>query len=166
MRRFLSISLLGALCLTSLPGHSQAGNRPVTVSGDVLSAEGNHRVEGASVTVTDSGENQIEQLYTNSAGIFRVVGLRRAQYLLKVSTKGYHHVDLSFSSDRGITIYLQSSCTGLKNPWGITRSRSGSPWWVSNNNSGTSTLYDGGGNPISGRECRLIRFQVMRLSRK
>jgi uncharacterized protein (TIGR03118 family) len=28
----------------------------------------------------------------------------------------------------------------LKNPWGITRS-SGSPWWVSNNNSGTSTLY-------------------------
>jgi len=34
----------------------------------------------------------------------------------------------------------------LKNPWGLTRS-SGSPWWVGNNNSGTSTLYDGGGNP-------------------
>src|SRR5580704_17215291 len=39
----------------------------------------------------------------------------------------------------------------LKNPWGITRS-SGSPWWVTNNNSGTSTLYDGSGNiiPING----------------
>jgi uncharacterized protein (TIGR03118 family) len=39
----------------------------------------------------------------------------------------------------------------LKNPWGITRS-SGSPWWVSNNNSGTSTLYTGGGAiiPING----------------
>src|SRR5580692_9578796 len=36
----------------------------------------------------------------------------------------------------------------LKNPWGITRS-SGSPWWVANNNSGTSTLYDGSGNPKS-----------------
>jgi uncharacterized protein (TIGR03118 family) len=36
----------------------------------------------------------------------------------------------------------------LKNPWGITRS-STSPWWISNNNSGTSTLYDGNGNPIS-----------------
>ena len=35
----------------------------------------------------------------------------------------------------------------LKNPWGITRS-SGSPWWVSNNNSGTSTLYDGTGAPV------------------
>jgi uncharacterized protein (TIGR03118 family) len=35
----------------------------------------------------------------------------------------------------------------LKNPWGLTRS-SGSPWWVGNNNSGTSTLYDGKGNII------------------
>jgi hypothetical protein len=34
----------------------------------------------------------------------------------------------------------------LKNPWGLTRS-SGSPFWVGNNNSGTSSLYDGGGNP-------------------
>jgi uncharacterized protein (TIGR03118 family) len=39
----------------------------------------------------------------------------------------------------------------LVNPWGITRS-SGSPWWVSNNNSGTSTLYTGAGAiiPING----------------
>jgi uncharacterized protein (TIGR03118 family) len=36
----------------------------------------------------------------------------------------------------------------LKNPWGITRSSNG-PWWISNNNSGTSTLYDGNGNPIN-----------------
>jgi uncharacterized protein (TIGR03118 family) len=41
----------------------------------------------------------------------------------------------------------------LKNPWGITRGAptpanpNGSPWWIGNNNSGTSTLYDGGGNP-------------------
>jgi len=37
----------------------------------------------------------------------------------------------------------------LKNPWGITRS-SGSPWWISNNNSGTSTLYviDSSGNAV------------------
>lgn len=35
----------------------------------------------------------------------------------------------------------------LKNPWGITRS-AGGPWWVSNNNSGTSTLYNGAGTPV------------------
>jgi len=45
----------------------------------------------------------------------------------------------------------------LKNPWGLTRSsttptRPGSPWWVGNNNSGTSTLYTGAGAiiPING----------------
>jgi hypothetical protein len=32
----------------------------------------------------------------------------------------------------------------LLNPWGIARS-SGGPWWVSDNNSGLSTLYDGTG---------------------
>src|SRR5260370_26555940 len=45
----------------------------------------------------------------------------------------------------------------LKNPWGLTRSsttpaRPGSPFWVANNNSGTSTLYTGTGAiiPING----------------
>src|SRR5467141_3303510 len=37
----------------------------------------------------------------------------------------------------------------LKNPWGLTRSPGGSPWWIANNNSGTSTLDDGNGNPIN-----------------
>jgi uncharacterized protein (TIGR03118 family) len=42
----------------------------------------------------------------------------------------------------------------LKNPWGLTRSsttpdRAGSPWWVANNNSGTSTLYKGDGSIVS-----------------
>jgi uncharacterized protein (TIGR03118 family) len=41
----------------------------------------------------------------------------------------------------------------LKNPWGLTRSsttpaRPGSPWWIGNNNSGTSTLYNGQDNTI------------------
>ena len=32
----------------------------------------------------------------------------------------------------------------LKNPWGLTRSVS-SPWWVSDNNAGVATVYDGTG---------------------
>src|SRR4029077_6705138 len=35
----------------------------------------------------------------------------------------------------------------LLNPWGLTRSPNGSPFWVGNNNSGTSTLYAISGNP-------------------
>ena len=37
----------------------------------------------------------------------------------------------------------------LKNPWGLTRSPGGSPWWVANNNSGTSTLETGTGTPVN-----------------
>src|SRR5258708_17427 len=33
----------------------------------------------------------------------------------------------------------------LLNPWGLTRSPNGSPWWIGNNNSGTSTLVTGAG---------------------
>jgi uncharacterized protein (TIGR03118 family) len=36
----------------------------------------------------------------------------------------------------------------LKNPWGLTRS-SGSPWWINTNQTGTSALFDGKGNPIN-----------------
>jgi uncharacterized protein (TIGR03118 family) len=35
--------------------------------------------------------------------------------------------------------------TNLKNPWGIARG-TGGPWWVSDNVTGLSTLYDGSGN--------------------
>src|ERR1700738_4696765 len=34
--------------------------------------------------------------------------------------------------------------TNLVNPWGLARS-SGSPWWVADNGTGLSTLYDGTG---------------------
>ena len=45
----------------------------------------------------------------------------------------------------------------LVNPWGITRSAS-SPWWVSDNNSGFSTLYTGAGAiiPINGNGTVII----------
>ena len=36
----------------------------------------------------------------------------------------------------------------LVNPWGIARS-SGSPWWISDNGTGLSTLYDSTGLPKS-----------------
>src|SRR6266481_1394616 len=37
----------------------------------------------------------------------------------------------------------------LLNPWGLTRSPNGSPWWIGNNNSGTSTLVTGAGAPVN-----------------
>src|SRR6202162_236618 len=45
----------------------------------------------------------------------------------------------------------------LVNPWGITRSAT-SPWWVSDNNAGVSTLYTGTGQiiPINGNGTVII----------
>jgi uncharacterized protein (TIGR03118 family) len=37
----------------------------------------------------------------------------------------------------------------LKNPWGIARGPSGNPWWVSDEKSGVSTLYNAQGTPAN-----------------
>jgi len=60
--------------------------------------------------------------------------------------KAQHYTQTNLVSD---TASIKAAVTdpNLKNPWGLTRSPGGSPWWVGNNNSGTSTLYDGAGTP-------------------
>jgi uncharacterized protein (TIGR03118 family) len=67
--------------------------------------------------------------------------------LLPVVSKAQHYKQTNLVSD--IMGMAPVHDPNLKNPWGLTRS-SGSPWWVANNNSGTSTLYDGNGNPKGG----------------
>jgi uncharacterized protein (TIGR03118 family) len=66
-----------------------------------------------------------------------------------VCTPAQHYQQTNLVSD--IMGMAPLTDPNLKNPWGLTRS-SGSPWWVSNNNSGTSTLYTGAGAavPING----------------
>ncbi|HYL87026.1 MAG TPA: TIGR03118 family protein [Candidatus Angelobacter sp.] len=66
-------------------------------------------------------------------------------FLLPVVTQAQHYKQANLVSD--IMGMAPVTDPNLKNPWGLTRSPGGSPWWVANNNSGTSTLYDGGGNP-------------------
>jgi uncharacterized protein (TIGR03118 family) len=67
-------------------------------------------------------------------------------FLLPAVTQAQHYKQTNLVSD--ITGMAPVFDPNLKNPWGLTRS-SGSPWWVANNNSGTSTLYNGNGNPIN-----------------
>lgn len=70
-------------------------------------------------------------------------------FVLPALTFAQHYKQTNLVSD--IMGMAPTFDPNLKNPWGITRS-SGSPWWVSNNNSGTSTLYNGTGGiiPING----------------
>jgi uncharacterized protein (TIGR03118 family) len=66
-------------------------------------------------------------------------------FLLPAVTQAQHYKQTNLVSN--IVGMAPTIDPNLKNPWGLTRS-SGSPWWVGNNNSGTSTLYDGKGNVI------------------
>jgi uncharacterized protein (TIGR03118 family) len=66
-------------------------------------------------------------------------------FLSPGATQAQHYKQTNLVSN--ITGMAPTIDPNLKNPWGLTRS-SGSPWWVGNNNSGTSTLYDGKGNII------------------
>jgi uncharacterized protein (TIGR03118 family) len=73
-----------------------------------------------------------------------------ALFLLPAVTPAQHYKQTNLVSD--IMGRAPTFDPNLKNPWGLTRSPGGSPWWVGNNNSGTSTLYSGTGAivPING----------------
>jgi len=69
-------------------------------------------------------------------------------FLLPAVTQAQHYTQKNLVSDVSqpdnadkTKVLLDKN---LKNPWGLTRS-SGSPWWVGNNNSGTSTVYGSDG---------------------
>jgi uncharacterized protein (TIGR03118 family) len=77
----------------------------------------------------------------------KLSALAFAVLLVPNRTPAQHYTQKNLISDiPGMAAHTDPN---LKNPWGLTRSPSGSPWWIANNNSGTSTLEDGSGNPIS-----------------
>jgi uncharacterized protein (TIGR03118 family) len=63
-------------------------------------------------------------------------------FLLPAVTQAQHYKQTNLVSD--IPSMAPVFDPNLKNPWGLTRS-SGSPFWVGNNNSGTSTVYSSDG---------------------
>jgi uncharacterized protein (TIGR03118 family) len=58
---------------------------------------------------------------------------------LPAITFAQHYTQTNLASDGFISTPVVDP--NLSNPWGLTRSATGSPWWVANNNTGTSTLY-------------------------
>ncbi len=72
-------------------------------------------------------------------------------FLLPAGTQAQHYKQTNLVSNLASITTPNPPDPNLKNPWGLTRS-STSPWWVGNNNSGTSTLYTGAGAiiPING----------------
>jgi hypothetical protein len=59
----------------------------------------------------------------------------------------YHRTDLTTDSST-VSATAANVDANLVNPWGLARS-TGSPWWVSDNGPGLSTLYNAAGVPQS-----------------
>jgi tetratricopeptide (TPR) repeat protein len=96
-------------------GAGGSGNDPVSLTGTVYSEKSKRPIEQAAVHLCDIGGNLIEQTITTDSGQFDFRGIRRSNYILTVDAPGYQsdslHVELSFSSDRGISVYLKSNAS-------------------------------------------------------
>lgn len=105
------ICALFLLLVIPTPILSQVSGSKVTVSGTVLSEGDNQRIQHVVVRLCDSGGNLIEQATTSDSGEFSFRGLQRVPYILTFEASGYEkqemHVDLSFMSDKGMTVYLR-----------------------------------------------------------
>jgi uncharacterized protein (TIGR03118 family) len=69
-------------------------------------------------------------------------------FLLPAVTQAQHYKQTNLVSNLASISTPNPPDPNLKNPWGLTRNTNNSPWWVANNNSGTSTLYSGTGAAV------------------
>jgi uncharacterized protein (TIGR03118 family) len=77
-------------------------------------------------------------------GLIAVLSLLAIALSLPASAQSYTATILT--SD--IANISNNADSNLGNPWGLVASPTG-PWWVSDNGTGLSTLYDGTGSPLS-----------------
>ncbi len=105
------ICILLFVLITPSRAVSQFAHNTATIIGIVLTEESNQRVEQAMVRLCDGGGNLIGQATTAEDGGFSFRGLERGPYILTFEANGFEkaeiHLDLSFASDRGMTVYLK-----------------------------------------------------------
>ena len=89
----------------------QVSRNTVSVSGVVLSEGQNQRIQHVMVRLCDSGGNLLEEATTLDSGEFSFRSLQRSPYIITFEANGFErqeiHLDLSFMSDRGMTIYMK-----------------------------------------------------------
>jgi tetratricopeptide (TPR) repeat protein len=89
----------------------QFASNTVTVSGMVLTEGDNQRIEHVTVRLCDTGGVLIEETNTSDSGEFVFRGVQRGRYILTFEANGFQkaevHQDLSFASDKGMSIYLK-----------------------------------------------------------
>ena len=99
-----------ALCLFFSPTTASA-QHDLSVSGNVYYGDDSHPAAHVTVQLRDSGGSDLSPEATTDSGRFEFRGLLRGTYELFVDVQGYEpvhaQVDMSFTSDRGMAIYLR-----------------------------------------------------------
>jgi tetratricopeptide (TPR) repeat protein len=105
----LSVALFALTSFLVSP-QSLLAQQSVSLAGTIYSEATKRPVQQASLRLCDPAGNMLEQMVTTDSGEFVFRQLRHAEYILTVTATGYQpydlHVDLSFASDRGVSIYL------------------------------------------------------------
>lgn len=105
------IFTLLVLLILPVPALCQLARNTVTVSGIVMSEGKNQRIEHTTVHLCDSGGDLLQETITSDSGEFSFRGLQRVPYILTFEASGFErlemHVDLSFMSDKGMTVYMK-----------------------------------------------------------
>jgi tetratricopeptide (TPR) repeat protein len=108
--------LLLCIVLLSTPGISRVtNNSEASVSGTLFADGTNQRLVHAIVVLSDEAGSSLQQATTNESGEFTFQGLRSGHYVLRIEAAGFQlaevHVDLSFTSLRGLAIVLKPNPT-------------------------------------------------------
>lgn len=91
-------------------GSAGGGSSAEAITGTVYAA-GNKTIMHATVRLCDGGGNRLNEEVTSDNGQFSFHELQRGNYILQVSAYGFEdtsiEVDLNYSSDRGIPVYMK-----------------------------------------------------------
>jgi hypothetical protein len=98
------------VCCLMVPFSANAQS-PVKVAGNVYYGDDLHPAKNVLVYLSDAEQMQLATDTTSDAGQFRFVGLKRETYTVSINASGFEpvtlKVDLSFTSDKDVVIYLK-----------------------------------------------------------
>lgn len=105
----ICVAIFALASIFALPQNLFA-EQSASLAGTIYSEATKRPIQQASVHLTGPGGNLLEQMVTTDSGEFVFRQLHHADYILTVTAPGYQpydlHVDLTSTSDRGISIYL------------------------------------------------------------
>jgi len=111
---FLGVVLCSLAIPVATPGFLVTSVLPFSdfsLTGSVSSSGTNQSVPDARVVLCDEGGALLGETVTGDSGSFSFQGLRPAHYILRITATGFEPgefpVDLSYGSDRGITVSLK-----------------------------------------------------------